>query len=80
MNFMAYTMRTGMKNLNLMTVRLANRIGMDKIINMAKNFDIKEGLDSNLSMSRSGVLTLKELTNAYAIIANGGKNRTKTNN
>ena len=69
------TMRTGIeKSRNLMTVRLANRIGMDKIINMAKNFDIKEGLDSNLSMSLgSGVLTLKELTNAYAIIANGGK-------
>jgi len=69
------TMRTGIeKSRNLMTVRLANRIGMDKIINMAKNFDINEGLDSNLSMSLgSGVLTLKELTNAYAIIANGGK-------
>ena len=69
------TMRTGIeKSRNLMTVRLANRIGMDKIINMANNFDINEGLDSNLSMSLgSGVLTLKELTNAYAIIANGGK-------
>ena len=41
---------------------------------MANNFDINEGLDTNLSMSLgSGVLTLKELTNAYAIIANGGK-------
>ncbi len=69
------TMRTGIeKSRNLMTVRLANRIGIDKIINMANNFDINEGLDSNLSMSLgSGVLTLKELTNAYAIIANGGK-------
>jgi len=69
------TMRTGIeKSRNLMTVRLANRIGMDKIINMANNFDINEGLDTNLSMSLgSGVLTLKELTNAYAIIANGGK-------
>ena len=57
-----------------MTVRLANRIGMNKILNMANKFDINEGLDDKLSMSLgSGVITLKELTNAYAIIANGGK-------
>ncbi len=69
------TMRTGIeKSRNLMTVRLANRIGMKKILNMANNFNLNEGLDKNLSMSLgSGVLTLKELTNAYAIIANGGK-------
>ncbi len=69
------TMRTGIeKSRNLMTVRLANRIGMKKILDMANNFNISEGLDTNLSMSLgSGVLTLKELTNAYAMIANGGK-------
>ncbi len=69
------TMRTGIeKSRNLMTVRLANRIGMNKILSMANNLDIKEGLDDNLSMSLgSGVLTLVELTNAYAMIANGGK-------
>ena len=69
------TMRTGIeKSRNLMTVRLANRIGMDKILSMADKLDISSGLDENLSMSLgSGVITLKELTNAYAIIANGGK-------
>ena len=69
------TMRTGIeKSRNLMTVRLANRIGMKKILDMANNFNINEGLDTNLSMSLgSGVVTLKELTNAYAMIANGGK-------
>ncbi|MDC3083241.1 PBP1A family penicillin-binding protein [Pelagibacteraceae bacterium] len=69
------TMRTGIeKSRNLMTVRLANRIGMNKILNMANNFGINKGLDENLSMSLgSGVVTLIELTNAYAIIANGGK-------
>ena len=68
-------MRTGIeKSRNLMTVRLANRIGMDKILRMASKFDIDYGLDNNLSMSLgSGVITLKDLTNAYAIIANGGK-------
>ena len=69
------TMRTGIEmSRNLMTVRLANRIGMNKILNMANNFDISQGLDDNLSMSLgSGVTTLRDLTNAYAIIANGGK-------
>ncbi len=69
------TMRTGIeKSRNLMTVRLANRIGMNKILSMASNFYISEGFDKNLSMSLgSGVVTLKDLTNAYAIIANGGK-------
>ena len=69
------TMRTGIeKSRNLMTVRLANRIGMKKILDMANNFNINENLDTNLSMSLgSGVMTLTELTNAYAMIANGGK-------
>ena len=69
------TMRTGIeKSRNLMTVRLANRIGMDKILSMADILNISNGLDKNLSMSLgSGVMTLKDLTNAYAIIANGGK-------
>ncbi len=69
------TMRTGIeKSRNLMTIRLADRIGMNKILDMANNFNINEGLDTNLSMSLgSGVITLKELTNAYAMIANGGK-------
>ncbi len=69
------TMRTGIeKSRNLMTVRLANRIGMDKILKMANKFDIDYGLDTNLSMSLgSGVITLRDLTNAYAVIANGGK-------
>ena len=39
------------KSRNLMTVRLANRIGMNKIISMANNFDINYELDDKLSMS-----------------------------
>ncbi len=69
------TMRTGIeKSRNLMTVRLANRIGMDKILEMANNLKLSNGLNNKLSMSLgSGVMTLRDLTNAYAIIANGGK-------
>jgi len=41
---------------------------------MASKFNINEGFDDKLSMSLgSGVITLRDLTNAYAIIANGGK-------
>ena len=68
------TMRTGIeKSRNLMTVRLADRIGMSKIIDLIKKFGIEDGISSQLSMSLgSGQVSLLDLTNAYAIIANGG--------
>ena len=68
------TMRTGIeKSRNLMTVRLANKLGMDKIISTANLFGIGEGITDQLSMSLgSGVTTLLDLTNSYGIIANGG--------
>ena len=68
------TMRTGIeKSRNLMTVRLANKIGMKKILKTAKKFGIDENLTSQLSMSLgSGLISLLEITNAYAMIANGG--------
>ena len=69
------TMRTGIeKSRNLMTIRLANKIGIDKILSSAKVFGINKYLDKNMSMSLgSGLVTLIDLTNAYGIIANGGK-------
>ncbi len=68
------TMRTGIeKSRNLMTVRLANQIGMKKIISTIRDFNIDENIDEKLSMSLgSGLVSLKDLTNAYAMIANGG--------
>ncbi len=68
------TMRTGIeKSRNLMTVRLAHQIGMKKIINNLKGFGISNDINEQLSMSLgSGLVTLIDLTNAYAIIANGG--------
>ena len=70
------TMRTGIeKSRNLMTIRLANKIGIDNILSSAKDFSIEKYLDKNMSMSLgSGLVTLIDLTNAYGIIANGGKN------
>jgi penicillin-binding protein 1A len=69
------TMRTGIeKSRNLMTIRLANKIGVDTILSSAKDFKIEKYLDKNMSMSLgSGLVTLIDLVNAYGIIANGGK-------
>ena len=69
------TMRTGIeKSRNLMTIRLANRIGIDSIIKLAEDFNIEKYLEKNMSMSLgSGLVTLMDMTTAYGIIANGGK-------
>ncbi len=69
------TMRTGIeKSRNLMTIRLANKIGIDSILSTAKDLSIDRYLDNNMSMSLgSGLVTLMDLTNTYSIIANGGK-------
>ena len=68
------TMRTGIeKSRNLMTIRLSDKIGMTKILETAKDFKIDKYMDENLSMSLgSGSVTLIDLTNAYAMIVNGG--------
>ncbi len=69
------TMRTGIeKSRNLMTIRLANKIGIDTILSSANDFRIEKYLEKNMSMSLgSGLVTLIDLANAYGIIANGGK-------
>ena len=57
-----------------MTIRLANKIGIESILSSAKDFSIEKYLEKNMSMSLgSGLVTLIDLTNAYGIIANGGK-------
>ena len=69
------TMRTGIeKSRNLMTIRLANKIGINTILSTARDFKIAKYLDKNMSMSLgSGLVTLIDLVNAYGIIANGGR-------
>ena len=69
------TMRTGLvKSRNLMTIRLSDKVGMEKILNTAKDFKINKFMDNNMSMSLgAGLVTLQSLTNAYAMIVNGGK-------
>jgi len=69
------TLRMGLeKSRNLMTVRLANNVGMGKVSEYAKNFGIDENMRQYLAFSLgAGETTLLKLTAAYGMIANGGK-------
>ncbi len=69
------TLRTGIeKSKNLMTVRLANDLGMDTVADYAERFGIYDHMDPVLAMSLgSGETTVMRLVSAYAVIANGGK-------
>jgi penicillin-binding protein 1A len=62
------------KSRNLMTVRLADYLGMDKIIEYAKRFGIDPEMKPNLSNALgAGETTLLNLTAAYGVLVNGGK-------
>ena len=73
-------MRLGIeKSRNLMTVRLAQTVGMDKVAEYARRFGVVDALPEQLSMSLgAGETTLLRLTAAYAMIVNGGKHITPT--
>ncbi len=68
-------MRVGIeKSRNLMTVRLAQTIGMDKVVAYARRFGIVDDMPPVLSMALgAGETTLLRLTTAYAMLVNGGK-------
>ncbi|WP_440692764.1 penicillin-binding protein 1A [Candidatus Pelagibacter sp. HIMB1695] len=69
------TIRTGLeKSRNLMTVRIAQDLGLDKIINYSKKLSIYENPEELLSISLgSAETTLLQLTSAYSVFVNGGK-------
>lgn len=69
------TMRTGLeRSRNLMTVRLADHIGMERIAEHARRFGIDDRMQPLLSMALgAGETTLLRLTTAYAMLANGGR-------
>ena len=69
------TLREGVeKSRNLMTVRLAQDVGMDKVSEFTKRVGINDNLPELLSMSLgAGETKLINLTSAYAEIVNGGK-------
>ncbi|MBZ0325210.1 MAG: transglycosylase domain-containing protein, partial [Alphaproteobacteria bacterium] len=68
-------MRLGIeKSRNLMTVRLAQDIGMEAVADVAERFGITPNLPRVLSMALgAGETTLRDLTAAYAMLVNGGK-------
>jgi penicillin-binding protein 1A len=69
------TLRQGLeKSRNLMTVRLAQAIGMDKIAANAEAFGIFDDMLEVLAMSLgAGETTLLRLTAAYGMLVTGGK-------
>lgn len=69
------TLRLGIeKSRNLMTVRLAQNLKMEKVVEVANRFHITENMPDLLSMSLgAGETTLIDLTAAYGMIVNGGK-------
>ena len=69
------TLRLGIeKSRNLMTVRLANDMGMNLVAEYAERFGIYDKMLPLLSMSLgSGETTVLRMVSAYSVLANGGK-------
>jgi len=74
------TLRRGVeKSRNLMTVRLAQYVGMDKIAATAKTFGVVDNMMEVLPMALgAGETTLLRMANAYGMLVNGGKRITPT--
>lgn len=74
------TLRLGLeKSRNLMTVRLAQYIGMEHVVDYAKRFGIGKNMKPNLAMSLGAAeVSLLNLTSAYAMLVNGGNRVTPT--
>jgi penicillin-binding protein 1A len=69
------TLRVGLeKSRNLMTVRIAQSLGIDKIAQFSQDLNIYENPEQLLSISLgSGETTLLKLVSAYSSFVNGGK-------
>jgi len=74
------TMRVGVeKSRNLMTVRLADYVGMEKIAEYANKFGITDNMPPLLANALgAGETTPLKLTAAYGMLVNGGKDITPT--
>ena len=73
-------MRVGIeKSRNLMTVRLAQAVGMEKIVDYARRMGVIDDMPPVLSMALgAGETTLMRLTTFYAVLVNGGRRITPT--
>ncbi|MDC3037927.1 penicillin-binding protein 1A [Candidatus Pelagibacter sp.] len=69
------TLRVGLeKSRNLMTVRIAQNLGVEKIVDFSKALKIYNNPEELLSISLgSAETTLLKLTSAYSVFVNGGK-------
>lgn len=69
------TLRVGVEHSrNLMTIRLAHAIGMDKVADIAQRFGITDRLPPYLSSAIGAIETTPlRMATAYAMIVNGGK-------
>ena len=69
------TLRKGIEySRNLMTVRIAKNLGVNKILKLSRDLEIYEEIPELLSVSLGSVETsLLNLTSAYATFVNGGK-------
>lgn len=74
------TVRVGLeKSRNLMTIRLANYVGMERISEICRQFGVTDNLPTMLSMSiGAGETTLQRMVAAYSVFVNGGKKITPT--
>jgi penicillin-binding protein 1A len=69
------TLRKGVEySRNLMTVRIAQQIGLKKILQLSRKLNIYKEIPELMSVSLgSAETTLFQITNAYATFVNGGK-------
>ncbi|MDI6625631.1 MAG: penicillin-binding protein 1A, partial [Brevundimonas sp.] len=69
------TLRRGLElSRNVMTVRLAQAVGMNNIVDLSKKMGVSDTLQPNLSVSLgAGETTPYRLTAAYAAFVNGGR-------
>lgn len=69
------TLRVGIeKSRNLMTVRLARAIGIEKVVEYAKKFGISDDLPNQMAIALgAGETTVLRLATAYGMLVNGGK-------
>jgi penicillin-binding protein 1A len=69
------TLRLGMeKSRNLMTIRLAQQIGMQRVVDYARSFGVSDDMPPVLAMALgAGETTLMRMVSAYSTFVNGGK-------
>ncbi|UTW53846.1 penicillin-binding protein 1A [Kordiimonas sp. SCSIO 12610] len=69
------TLRLGIeKSRNLMTVRLAQNIGMRSVFEYADRFGLADNMEPNLAASLGAAeVTVMDITAAYGMLVNGGK-------